>query len=485
LRPVLPLRPARAEDYLNFGAVIKSAGRWLTDEHGRVVVLHGVNMVNKLPPYDPAAVGFGAADAAFLAAEGFNTVRLGIIWKALEPEPGSYDDAYLDRIAGTVAELGLAGIAVLLDFHQDMLNERFNGEGFPDWAIQDEGLRPWPDIGFPGNYIVMRALWRAYDHFWANDPGPGGVGLQDRYAAAWRHVAERFLDEPAVFAYDIFNEPFPGSVAIRCLRPDGSRRFDRALSAFSRRVLTAIREVDRGRLVFYEPNVLFDYGADTHHDDLDDPAVGLSFHVYCVAASPGMPRLPARVQDPICERQEQRVFDLAERHSRRTGAALLLSEFGATDDLRKLDQTVALADRNMASWQYWAYFGRDPCCERPEEGLVHDVATLPEGANVKQDKLDVLARPYPRSVAGTPLQWSFDRAGRWFELEYVTRSPGGEAREKGDETEIFLPHRHFPGTYEVEVDGAAVTSAPGEPILRIASAGASRVSVRVSPAGIM
>ena len=445
------------------------------------MVLHGVNMVNKLPPYDPAAIGFGVDDARFLGAEGFNTVRLGIVWKAVEPEPGSYDDAYLDRIAGTVAELGSAGLTVLLDFHQDMLNERFNGEGFPDWAVQDDALRPWPDVGFPGNYIVMRALWRAYDHFWANDRGPGGVGLQDRYAAAWRHVAGRFREEPAIFAYDIFNEPFPGSAAIRCLRPGGSRRFDRALSAFSHRVLSAIRAVEPARLVFYEPNVLFDYGADTHHEDLGDPAVGLSFHAYCVAASPGMPRLPARVRDPICERQEQRVFDLAERHSRRTGAALLLSEFGATDDLRKLDQTVALADRNMASWQYWAYFGRDPCCERPEEGLVHDLGAPPDDANVKQDKLDVLARPYPRAVAGTPLGWSFDRAARRFELEYLTRSPAGRAFEPGAETEVFLPERHFPGKYEVDLEGGLVISAAGDRHLRlVADPGASRVRVRVS-----
>src|SRR4051794_6894446 len=27
------------------------AGRWITDTSGRVIVLHGVNMVNKFPPY--------------------------------------------------------------------------------------------------------------------------------------------------------------------------------------------------------------------------------------------------------------------------------------------------------------------------------------------------------------------------------------------------------------------------------------------------
>jgi endoglycosylceramidase len=234
--------------------------------------------------------------------------------------------------------------------------------------------------------------------------------------------------------------------------------------------------------VFYEPNVLFDYGADTHHDDLGDPRVGLSFHAYCMAASPGLPRLPGTIQDRVCARQEQRVFDLAERHSRRTGAALLLSEFGATDDLRKLSQTVELADRNMASWQYWAYFGRDPCCERPEEGLVHDVGDPPAGANVKRDKLDVLARPYPRAVAGTPRRWSFDRQKRSFELEYVPRPPAGIELDDGAETDVYLPARHYPDGYEVAVEGAEVVSESNDPILRLVSTRVGRpVGVRVFP----
>ena len=41
-------------------------GRWITDARGRVVILHGVNMVYKRPPYYPAAAGFGADDARFL-----------------------------------------------------------------------------------------------------------------------------------------------------------------------------------------------------------------------------------------------------------------------------------------------------------------------------------------------------------------------------------------------------------------------------------
>jgi endoglycosylceramidase len=184
-------------------------GRWITDALGRAVIVHGINMVDKRPPYYPGAVGFGDDDAAFLARIGFNAVRIGVIWKAVEPRPGVYDDRYLARIAATVTALARHGVYSLLDFHQDMYNELFQGEGAPAWAIEDDGLPPAARRGFPGNYETMPALQHAYDHFWANSPGPGGVGLETRYAAAWRHVARRFAGLPSVLGYELFNEPFP------------------------------------------------------------------------------------------------------------------------------------------------------------------------------------------------------------------------------------------------------------------------------------
>src|SRR5947209_12311501 len=116
------------------------AGRWVTDARGRVVVVHGINMVYKLPPYYPATAGFDNDDAAFLQRIGFNVVRVGVIWKAVEPLPGVYDEQYLRRIGRTVATLSRHHILSLLDFHQDQYNERFQGEGFPDWSVQDDGL---------------------------------------------------------------------------------------------------------------------------------------------------------------------------------------------------------------------------------------------------------------------------------------------------------------------------------------------------------
>src|SRR6185436_3534101 len=227
------------------------AGRWITGADGKVVILHGVNMVYKRAPYAPDAIGFDDEDAAFLASEGYNTVRVGVIYKAVEPTPGTYDDAYLARIRQTVDTLAKHGIVSLVDFHQDLYNERFEGEGWPDWAVIDDGLPAEPKNGFPGNYLTMPALNRAFDNWWANAEGPDGRGLVDSYARAWGHIASRFKNVPGSVGYDLLNEPWPGSTYPTCVNPQGCPAFDMGpLSDFSLATIKAIRKSDTRTLAF-------------------------------------------------------------------------------------------------------------------------------------------------------------------------------------------------------------------------------------------
>ena len=458
------------------------AGRWLTDTQGRVVVLHGLNMVYKRPPYAPDAVGFGDDDAAFLAAEGYNTVRLGVIYKAVEPQPGVYDDAYLDRIAGTVATLARHGIVSLLDFHQDLYNERFYGEGFPDWAVQDDGLPVTPDLGFDPNYLTLLPLERAYDHFWNNDPGPLGIGLQDRYAAAWRHVAARFKDNAAVMGYDLFNEPFPGTLWEPCAVPLGCPIFDAQLTSFFKRVIASIRTVDTHNLVWYDTHYFFNSGVDTLIGPVNDADAGLSFHDYCLTAQ--------ETGNALCDTLDDLVFSNAEKHVAATGDTLLLTEFGALDDAGNLGAMVDRADRNMVGWQEWHYC---PCDDpttsagpgSSTQAIVIDPAKPPVGDNIKAAKLAVLSRPYPQVVAGTPKSYGFDAATGTFHLDYLTvRADGGGDFPAGSRSVIVLPARQYPAGYAVIVKGARIVSAVGARQLLLAScAGVAEITVSVSRTG--
>ena len=92
--------------------------------------------------------------------------------------------------------------------------------------MQDDGLPAEPQAGFPGNYFGMPALNRAFDHFWADDPGPGGVGLQDRYAAAWAHVAAHFAGTPRVLGSTSSTSPGRGRQWEPCANPAGCPVFD-------------------------------------------------------------------------------------------------------------------------------------------------------------------------------------------------------------------------------------------------------------------
>ena len=54
-----PATPAVATAVTTEVPRVRPHGRWLLDPHGRVLVLHGVNMVYKRAPYAPDATGFG------------------------------------------------------------------------------------------------------------------------------------------------------------------------------------------------------------------------------------------------------------------------------------------------------------------------------------------------------------------------------------------------------------------------------------------
>jgi endoglycosylceramidase len=458
------------------------SGQWILAPDGRVLLLHGVNMVYKRAPYAPDRIGFGRDDARFLARNGFRTVRLGLIWKAVEPRPGRYDDRYLARIARTARILAAEGIWTMLDFHQDLYHERFQGEGAPDWAVLDRGLPAQPQLGFPYNYFAMPGLNAAFDSFWRNAEGPGGVGLQDRYARAWAHTAAYFRDVPSVLGVDLFNEPWPGTAWALCI-PAGCPAFDARLERFSQRSIDAIRRVDRRTVVFYEPHVLFNNGVQTRVRP-EGRRLGFSFHDYCLTAEvpvpvPGLPEVACDVFDDL-------VWQNTAKHVRRTGDAPLLTEFGATTDQRVLRDMVDRAEQAMTGWQYWAYCGcDDPTTTGPgaTQALVLDPAKPPRGRNVDRAKLRSLVVPHLLTVAGTPQRSSYDRDARTLAASWSVRRAGGGGRfGPGSRTEISVPRRVYRQGYDVRVTGGRVVSEPGAPVLVVAQrAGADRVAVSVRP----
>jgi endoglycosylceramidase len=195
---------------------VSASGIEFLDGKGKPLLLHGINIANKSRE-DGYIGNLTRNDFAMIRSWGMNCIRLAIFWDGLEPEPGRFDEAYLDRIAERVAWAKAQGLYVLLDMHQDLYSVKFS-DGAPAWATLDEGKPHTTGAVWSDAYYTSPAVQTALDHFWADSPAPDGMGLQDHYARVWQRVAQRFRAEPAVIGYDLMNEPFPGRDAARMLQ---------------------------------------------------------------------------------------------------------------------------------------------------------------------------------------------------------------------------------------------------------------------------
>jgi endoglycosylceramidase len=464
---------------------LRREGRWLVDHHHRVVLLHGVNLVWKHAPYVPpqTAEGFIEADADWLVAHGFNSARIGTLWSGIAPVgPDAVDADYLDAWDRVVQMLAARGIWTLFDFHQDMLGPRYQGEGVPDWAVEQLAGRytRWfgaPTRGFPFNYFTPQ-LSQAFDRLW-DDRGVVREGFRN----AWMAVARHWHDQPYSMGYDLFNEPWAGLDYSLCLVPMlGCPHHDaKSLQPFFEYARAGIRELDPDNLIWFQSQPLTSVGAPSGFVSVPgEHQLGYAFHYYCPlttlasATQGGKPRGISWVRG--CDAFGPRVFAEALQQAQRMNAVALLTEFGATDDLEVLRQVMALADQQLLGWQYWHYKNwRDPTTESQgsgAQGLFSDDADL---ASVKPAKLRVLQRAYPQATAGIPLQLSFDIDSGRFEYRYRPHAATAA-------TEIYLPLAlHYPDGYQAEISGARVLSAANtSPLLLEALPDATEVAVIVA-----
>ncbi|HWA64805.1 MAG TPA: cellulase family glycosylhydrolase [Mycobacteriales bacterium] len=445
---------------------LRRRGPFLIDGSGRVVIIHGVNAVYKHAPYVAPATdrGFTARDARFLAANGINGVRLGVLFAGVMPRPGVIDHHYLDRVDRIVKLLAAQHIWVLLDFHQDALNEKFDGEGFPAWAVHDDGL-PFVNLGSFFVNDQEPAVEDAYSHIWNDD-----FDLWRYYTQAWVAVARKWHDQPYLMGYDLFNEPNGGLQMLTCANPLGCPLFDATLERFYNHIRTAIRKVDPHNLVWYEPQFLFNAISASNFTPTGDPVVALSWHDY--ACTPAFVQSDVVPGDLDCKVNEPRVMDDAAAQIRRMSSGGLMTEFGAGDDLTDLAGLTRDADQHLTGWMYWQYKHWTDPTGGSQEGLFADDARL---STVKTAKLDVLSHPYPQEIAGTPTAISWDPTDKVLTFSYTPRRTSAP-------TVVFVPRRMHPRRFVATVTGGRVVSGAGTSRIGIAANPSSlRVTVTLRP----
>jgi hypothetical protein len=239
-------------------------GNTVKDEHGRTLILRGVNLggSSKIPfkPngatwnsegfFDHREVSFVGRPFPFEEADehlgrlkewGFTFLRFLITWEAVEHKgPGIYDEAYLDYLYKVIKKAGEYGIDVFIDPHQDAWSRFSGGDGAPGWTFEVIGMDirkfketgaaivhstcgdPFPPMIWPTNYgkLANLTMWTLF--FGGNDFAPHTKVdkvpiqeyLQGHYINAIKQVALKLKYLPNVVGFDTLNEPSAGMIGI-------------------------------------------------------------------------------------------------------------------------------------------------------------------------------------------------------------------------------------------------------------------------------
>ncbi len=212
------------------------------DESGRTRLFNGMNIDDKL--LDQKQFRYVLDDEFFkkYVSNGLDIIRLAVTWQNLEPKMGKYNESYLQSIDRIFEKAEQYGVYILLDMHQDLYSGNGGkscGDGAPEWAALTDGAKPrQPIFVWADGYFFGRWVHKSFDNFWNNTPVEG-KGLQDRYCELWQMLAARYGDSPALFGFDLMNEPFPGS--------DSRKMFSMLIKSAARVVLLSDK-IDRSTL---------------------------------------------------------------------------------------------------------------------------------------------------------------------------------------------------------------------------------------------
>jgi endoglycosylceramidase len=424
-------------------------GGAFVDELGRNVILRGVNVGgrSKMPPFVPFDMQTSAdvparAEQIMTAVRklGSNGVRLTLSWEALEPQRGVYDNEYIARYRALLDAADKVGLAVIIDFHQDVFQAAFCGDGFPEWALGDIPHGPphydCSNFGWSQPYFDrMSEVSRAFDGLWNNRDG-----LLDALVGMWSRVAREFGRHPAVAAFEVMNEPGSGSLTPEVLGAT-------VLPTVYDRVAAAIEaEVGPAAVLGDDPiatiNSVERLVRPTH------PRIAYGPHFYDILTSIGGPVDADRIRSEVSA-----ILARAEAW----GAPVVMGEYGASNThSQKAEFSTAVldaADERRASAMAWEASMSDVLWNHEDFSvLMADGSERAWGA--------ALDRPVPRAIDGTIVELSWKAAARHFLL-----SVEGNTDKV---SEVYLPVRHF-GAPLIKVTGARFRWVPETSVVLVAA----------------
>ena len=405
-------------------------GPRLLDELGREVILRGVNAGgrSKFPPFIPFDFTESTFEQALdeyldrVESWGHNVVRMPFSWEGLEPERGTYDQAYLGRYQAMVDAAAVRGLRVIVDFHQDVFARPYCGDGFPFWTLP----QPVPDMpedctDWFMQYFDGEDVRGAFDRFWSNQDQ-----IRDAFADMWRHVAKELWPREGVIGFEVINEPASGTAEEEAWMPQ-------VLTPFYSEMALVIREEAPGAPVFLDSSGISATTAETTLERPQGPGLIFAPHYYDASVAMGS----WSGADPV------EMIGRWKAKADEWEVPCILGEFGVPRSEPRADEylwaTYNAFDTLLMHATIWEY-SHSAVDWNDESMSIVDVGTG------ERSYASEVIRAYPAAVAGTIVSFEYN-AGRRSGTLVFDATAGGL-------TEIAVPERLFSDIH-VQIDCSA------------------------------
>ena len=421
--------PTPTGDVAEWTTTTGTDGRvYMADVNGRALQFHGFNHKTD----DPATLTDELLAAG--AERGMDHVRLAIYWDRFEPTQDVWDEAYFDRVEAAMDRAEAHGIRVILDMHQDVFGARFGGAGIPDWATRDDGVPFVLHEVWLLNYLEP-AVQNAFEHLYED------ADLRAEQVEAWTEVVERFSDHPAIFGYDLLNEPFGKIRPGEDLLSAAARVESQQLTPMYQRLTDAISAIDPDHWVFIEPPNLASLGVATSLGRVDGPKVALYPHMYDsnIESATYTPGGVIEYDPTFFTKWADAITTYTDTYP----IPMLVGEWGiARPELPGMDAFVAdsleTLDRVTSGWSVFNWCMGSGYCPLDAEG---------------NDRVGIgqIFQPYARAIAGAPTSTRCNPDTKVLTLRFADNAATGT-------TDIYLNvDRSFPAGWTVATSDAEGT----------------------------
>lgn len=186
----------------------------IVDAQGKKRIFRGTTLSPRTTSQNLPSIQEAEELFAKIQRMGLTMIRWQIRWDDLEPEPDSYNEAFLADLRTLLKRAESQGILVFVEPVMKSWTSSLGGYGAPEWTMQAAGLNQESMDKEKQQETMFTLFWAG--RRMAPECLVGGDNiqdyLQDHYIAAMKHAARRIKDCKTVVGFGIMAEGSPGDI---------------------------------------------------------------------------------------------------------------------------------------------------------------------------------------------------------------------------------------------------------------------------------